>query len=257
MLSYLSHHLESLAEALESGARKGQTGRLSLSDTRRLSPVITLTPVPCHSSSPGSLGLSCCLCRLVLPPPLRPRMLPFSACPMGPWWSSSLPPTSPLHSPFILVTGSVGVGEAGGGESCSSEEEDSWGNAPPTALYRHRLRGRPRLPASEMLPLSQSFSGNFESLSAPGSNGRSRSPLPPRSPDSPWRRFPSMLHNSATRTRYFNFDAPAPAHKVRAGRSVSHGLDGTAAAAGSSLLSRRPRRQPAQPWPSPTASCAR
>lgn len=71
-----------------------------------------------------------------------------------------------------------------------------------------------------MLPLSQSFSGNLESMAT--SAGPSRSPVPPRSPDSPWRRFPSMLHNSASRTR-FNFQSQG---KEKAGRSISQGFEG-------------------------------
>lgn len=54
-----------------------------------------------------------------------------------------------------------------------------------------------------MLPLSQSFSGRFESLSVPGVEGQPASSGSGRSTNglsqSPWQRFPAMLHNNLGR----------------------------------------------------------
>ncbi len=84
----------------------------------------------------------------------------------------------------------------------------------------------------EPLPLSQSFCGHFESLAKDTERSKDNWGLrsashhllaPPRSPDSPWQRFPSMLRKNASRqlsNELLDDSLSSTAAKLRESRSV-------------------------------------
>ena len=75
------------------------------------------------------------------------------------------------------------------------------------------------------LPLSQSFSGYFESLSQASPGRGFASPpgvylTPTKSPESPWQRFPSMLRKSASRQLSSEFSDDGSSSPGRESRST-------------------------------------